>query len=274
MKLRTAIAAALDEKVLVLNRLYTAVRVISARRAFVMLCKRAAEVICHELAHMWYGDLVTMAWWDDLWLNEAFATWMAFEIVDDWKPEWKMWHDFQHGRAAALEADALRNTHPVYCPVRTAAEANENFDLITYEKGAAVVRMLERYLGTPAFRRGVRRYIRRHREGNTVASDLWRALSEASGEEVEPLARAWIDRAGHPVVTLRRSRERGRALRHMLYICLSSLASDVEPGSAGSIRFVHVLWPLVNLLHAADHGNADHHSTGGDGIDIVSIDHR
>ena len=109
--------------------------------------KRAAEVIAHELAHMWYGDLVTMAWWDDLWLNEAFATWMAFSVVDDWKPAWRMWHDFQHGRSAALELDALRHTHPIYCEVRTAEEANANFDLITYEKGASVVRMLERYLG-------------------------------------------------------------------------------------------------------------------------------
>ena len=76
--------------------------------------KRVAEVVCHELAHMWYGDLVTMAWWDDLWLNEAFATWMAFHVVDDWKPEWKMWNDFQHYRAAALELDALDSTHPIY----------------------------------------------------------------------------------------------------------------------------------------------------------------
>jgi puromycin-sensitive aminopeptidase len=173
--------------------------------------KRAAEVIAHELAHMWYGDLVTMAWWDDLWLNEAFATWMAFQVVDDWKPEWKMWHDFQHGRAAALELDALRHTHPIYCPVRTASEANENFDLITYEKGASVVRMIERYLGPATFRRGVRRYIRRHREGNTVADDLWRALSEASGEPVEKLARAWIEQPGHPVVEIRRARD-GRSL--------------------------------------------------------------
>ena len=166
--------------------------------------KRAAEVIAHELAHMWFGDLVTMAWWDDLWLNEAFATWLAFAVVDDWKPEWRIWHDFQHGRAAALELDALRNTHPIYSPVRTAAEASQNFDLITYEKGASVVRMLERYLGAAVFRRGVRRYIRRHREGNTVAADLWRALSEASGQAIEPLARAWIERAGHPVVSVRR----------------------------------------------------------------------
>ncbi len=179
------------------------------RRATLAEQKRAAEVIAHELAHMWYGDLVTMAWWDDLWLNEAFATWMAFGVVDHWRPEWRMWHEFQHGRAAALDLDALRNTHPIWCEVRSPAEASENFDLITYEKGAAVVRMLERYLGRTAFRRGVRRYIRRHREGNAVAADLWRALREASGVPVEPLARAWIEQPGHPVLALRTRRKRG-----------------------------------------------------------------
>jgi len=172
--------------------------------------KRAAEVICHELAHMWYGDLVTMAWWDDLWLNEAFATWMAFKVVDDWRPEWKMWLDFRHGTASALQLDALRHTHPIYCRVRTPEEADENFDRITYEKGAAVVRMIERYLGAATFRRGVRAYIRKHRERNTVAADLWEALSEASGEDVGALVRPWIEQEGYPVVEIRRARSGGR----------------------------------------------------------------
>lgn len=170
--------------------------------------KRVAEVICHELAHMWYGDLVTMAWWDDLWLNEAFATWMAFHVVDDWQPEWRMWLDFQHMRAAALDLDALRNTHPIYVDVASPEEATANFDLITYEKGASVVRMLERYLGASAFRKGVRRYIRRHREGNAVAADLWRALAEASGQDVAPIVRAWIEQPGHPLLAVRRGRGR------------------------------------------------------------------
>ncbi len=172
--------------------------------------KRVAEVLCHELAHMWYGDLVTMAWWDDLWLNEAFATWMAFQIVDAWKPEWKMWHEFEQGRAAALSLDALASTHPIYTTVRTPAEATANFDLITYEKGAAVVRMIERYLGAKPFRAGVRAYIREHREGNAVAADLWSALSKASGENVEPVVRAWIEQPGFPRVSLRRSQREGR----------------------------------------------------------------
>jgi puromycin-sensitive aminopeptidase len=185
---------------------------IDGRSATLNEKKRAAEVICHELAHMWYGDLVTMAWWDDLWLNEAFATWMAFAILDDWKPEWKMWLDFQHGTASALELDALRHTHPIYCRVRTPEEADENFDRITYEKGAAVVRMIERYLGAATFRRGVRAYIRKHREGNTVAADLWDALSKASGEEVGPLVRPWIEQEGYPVVEIRRAKSAGRTV--------------------------------------------------------------
>jgi len=174
--------------------------------------RRVAEIVCHELSHMWFGNLVTMAWWDDLWLNESFATWMAFHIVDSWKPQWLMWREFQHGRAAALGADSMRDTHSVYTEVRNPEEATENFDLITYEKGAAIVRMLERHLGASVFRRGVRRYIRRHREGNARAADLWGALAEAAGKPVAPLVRAWISQRGYPVVHLARSRD-GRSLR-------------------------------------------------------------
>jgi len=171
--------------------------------------KRVAEVICHELAHMWYGNLVTMAWWDDLWLNEAFATWMAFEILDAWRPEWKVWQTFQHRRAAALDADALANTHPIHTPVASAAEAAANFDLITYEKGASVIRMLAGYLDRDVFQTGVRAYIRRHRESNAVAADLWHALAEASGEPIDRLVGTWLDEPGHPVVRVSRRERNG-----------------------------------------------------------------
>jgi puromycin-sensitive aminopeptidase len=175
--------------------------------------KRAAEVIAHELAHMWYGDLVTMAWWDDLWLNEAFATWMAYRVVDDWKPEWRMWQSFEHDRAGALGLDALAHTHPIYAEVRSVAEATENFDLITYEKGAAVVRMIEHYLGPDLFRAGVRIYMRRHREGNAVAADLWRALEEASKKEVARVAQSWIAQPGFPLVSMKPAPGNGVALQ-------------------------------------------------------------
>ncbi|MBI1817358.1 MAG: M1 family metallopeptidase [Deltaproteobacteria bacterium] len=174
--------------------------------------KRVAEVVAHELAHMWYGDLVTMAWWNDLWLNEAFATWMAFRVVADWKPEWRMWTNFAHHRAAALSLDALGHTHPIYAEVKSPAQATENFDAITYEKGASVVRMIESYLGANAFRAGVRKYIRRHREGNATANDLWRALEEASGQKVTRVARGWIEQPGFPLLRVDRSDRNGRAV--------------------------------------------------------------
>jgi puromycin-sensitive aminopeptidase len=203
--------------------------------------KRVAEVICHELAHMWYGDLVTMAWWNDLWLNEAFATWMAFQIVDQWKPDWKMWHDFEHHRAAALGLDALGNTHPIYVDVRTPADATQNFDLITYEKGASVVRMVERYLGAERFRAGVRLYVRRHREGNAVAADLWRALEEASGEPVEPVVRAWIEQPGFPLVRLRATRD-GVELRQERF--------TAKPGAKGKAAAGR--WPVPFVARVDD----------------------
>ena len=197
--------------------------------------KRAAEVICHELAHMWYGDLVTMAWWDDLWLNEAFATWMAFHVVDAWKPEWKMWNDFQHHRAAALGLDALTETHPIYVKVRTPSEATQNFDLITYEKGASVVRMIERFLGAETFREGVRRYIRAHQESNAVAADLWNALAEASGQDVEPVVRAWIEQPGFPLLRLRRAERDGRSWLRFEQERFLSNPDAKKPGA---------LWPV------------------------------
>jgi puromycin-sensitive aminopeptidase len=177
---------------------------IDEERATLPEKKRAAEVICHELAHMWYGNLVTMAWWDDLWLNEAFATWMAFEIVHQWQPKLRMWNDFGHSRASAFDLDALTSTHAIYTDVKNAAEATESFDLITYEKGASVIRMLERYLGPEKFRAGVRDYIRAHAYGNTVADDLWRALERHAGDDVARVVRPWIERPGFPVVAVKR----------------------------------------------------------------------
>jgi puromycin-sensitive aminopeptidase len=123
-----------------------------------------------------------------------------------------MWQDFQHHRAAALRLDALRNTHPIHCEVNTPNDATENFDLITYEKGASVVRMIERYLGAKTFQKGVRAYIRRHQESNATAADLWRALGEAAGEPIEPMVRPWIEQEGHPVLSLKRGRSKGHSV--------------------------------------------------------------
>ena len=164
--------------------------------------KRVAEVVTHELAHQWFGNWVTMVWWDDLWLNEAFATWMAYKIVDRWRPEWRVWLDFDGGKATALHLDALRSTHPIRGTVANAAEATESFDAITYEKGGAVLRMIEGFLGEEAFRAGIRDYMRKHARANAVADDLWGALAKASKTPVVELANAWIRQSGYPVVSV------------------------------------------------------------------------
>ena len=159
-----------------------------------------AAVISHELAHLWFGDLVTMRWWNGIWLNEAFATFMEMKAVEAWRPDWNVWAGFGSARAAALDVDALASTRPIEYPVVTPADAESMFDLLTYQKGAAVVRMLEQFLGEAVFRDGVRRYLSAHLGGNTDNEDLWTALEEASGEPVGDLMHAWIFRGGFPIV--------------------------------------------------------------------------
>ena len=163
--------------------------------------QRVADVINHELAHMWFGDLVTMAWWEGIWLNEAFATFMETACTDAYRPDWRVWSTFCRSRASALATDALGNTRPVEYPVHSPAEAEDMFDVITYEKGAALVRMLEQYLGAETFRAGVRLYLRRHAYANTVTEDLWNALAEASGQPVGQIMDGWIHQGGYPAVS-------------------------------------------------------------------------
>jgi puromycin-sensitive aminopeptidase len=203
--------------------------------------KRVAEVVTHELAHQWFGNWVTMTWWDDLWLNEAFATWMAYKVVDAWRPEWRVWLEFDQGKAAAMHLDALRSTHPIRAEVRNVAEAGEAFDLITYEKGGAVLRMIEGYLGEERFRAGIRLYMRRHARGNAVADDLWAALAEASREPVVELANAWIRQPGFPVV---RAERVGRSLRLSQARFFSDPAAASQPDDA--------LWPVPLVVRHAD----------------------
>ena len=160
-----------------------------------------ADVINHELAHMWFGDLVTMQWWEGIWLNEAFATFMETSCSHAYRPDWRVWDTFARARAQAFDVDALASTRPIEYPVITPEDAEGMFDLLTYEKGAAVVRMLEQYLGADTFRDGVRHYIATHAYQNTETTDLWDSLELASGQPVQALMHAWIFQGGHPVVT-------------------------------------------------------------------------
>ncbi|MDE3146903.1 MAG: M1 family metallopeptidase, partial [Acidobacteriota bacterium] len=164
--------------------------------------QRVAEVIAHEIAHMWFGDLVTMEWWEGIWLNEAFATFMATLCVDAYKPEWRMWVDFGIDRDAALQVDGLHSTRPIEYEVVSPEDTRGMFDVLTYQKGGSVLRMLEQYLGDTTFRDGIRQYLRTHAYANTVTTDLWDALEAASGQPVREMMNTWILQGGHPLVTL------------------------------------------------------------------------
>jgi len=171
-----------------------------AQRASTQSLKGIYYTAAHELTHMWWGDLVTMVWWNDLWLNESFATFVGYKAVADLVPEWGMWRDFVATLTRPFALDALVSTHPISFEVKNAKQATERFDVITYWKGAAVVRMIEGFLGADAFRKGVRTYLNRYREANATADDFWRELSLASGRDVASIANSWIQEAGHPLV--------------------------------------------------------------------------
>ncbi|MGH9086189.1 MAG: M1 family aminopeptidase, partial [Acidimicrobiales bacterium] len=174
--------------------------------------QNVVDVIAHELAHMWFGDLVTMRWWNGIWLNEAFATFMELKVTDAYRPEWERWVSFGLARSNALDTDSLSSTRPIEYPVVSPADAEGMFDVLTYEKGAAVVRMLEQYLGEERFRAGIRKYMAANRFGNTETTDLWDAIEEATGEPVRRIMDSWIFQGGHPIVSVALQSD-GRVLR-------------------------------------------------------------
>jgi puromycin-sensitive aminopeptidase len=163
--------------------------------------QNVVDVIAHELAHMWFGDLVTMGWWNGIWLNEAFATFAEMKATDAFRPQWDRWVSFCLSRTAAFDVDSLASTRPIEFEVVSPTDAEGMFDILTYEKGAAVVRMLEQYLGEERFRDGIRLYLDRHRLGNTETTDLWDAIEEATGEPVRRIMDSWIFQGGYPLVT-------------------------------------------------------------------------
>jgi aminopeptidase N len=172
------------------------------------------EVIGHEMAHMWFGDLVTMAWWDNLWLNEGFASWMGTKCTAHFNPQWEVWlrrnlprdptRRAGIAKEQAMEGDARSTTHPIQQPIATEAEANSAFDDITYKKGQSFLRMLESFLGEDVFRDGIRRYIAAHKFSNSTTADLWNALSEASKKPVGEIAAGWTEQPGFPLVKVNR----------------------------------------------------------------------
>jgi puromycin-sensitive aminopeptidase len=166
-----------------------------------------ATIIAHEMAHMWFGDLVTMAWWNDLWLNESFASWMGDKAVDHIFPEWEMWTQFvSNDTNDALGLDGLKNSHPIEQEVKNPAEIGQLFDAISYSKGGSILRMLEHFLGAERFQQGLQRYLGRHKYGNARTQDLWDALAEVSGKPVAAMMDTWVKQTGYPVIDVQMSR--------------------------------------------------------------------
>lgn len=163
--------------------------------------RTVTEVIGHEIAHQWFGDLVTMEWWNDLWLNESFATFMETKMTDIIYPEWKVWSDFLHDMSAgAMVGDSLEGTHPIDVPVSSPEEIAQIFDDISYGKGASILRMIESWIGVEAFREGVHQYLDDFSYGNATGQSLWDKLQESAGMPVAAVMSAWIREPGYPVI--------------------------------------------------------------------------
>ena len=190
-------------------------------------------IVAHEIAHQWFGNLVTMNWWDDLWLNEGFASWMAAKAIDHVHPDWHLWMtQLTDGTATAMALDAREGTHPIVREINTIDDANLAFDTITYEKGLAVIRMLEAYVGEEDFRTGVRNYINAHRYGNARTEDLWASVQAASGQPVLEMARSFTDQPGFPLLSVsapacaRRQSERPISVRRRRFAMDDSARTD------------------------------------------------
>jgi aminopeptidase N len=176
---------------------------IDEKQGSVDLKKTIASVTAHEIAHMWFGDLVTMKWWDDIWLNEGFATWMETKPVQKWKPEWNYNLDEVSGTGGTLNVDSLANTRPIHQAADTPAQIQELFDGIAYGKAASVLRMLESYLGEDTFRAGVNAYLQEHQYANATADDFWGTQAKTSHKPVDQVMPTWVKQPGAPIVNVK-----------------------------------------------------------------------
>lgn len=170
--------------------------------------KLSGEIISHELWHQWSGDLVTMKWWDDLWLNESFANYMAFKAVHHYNPEWNIWDDYLSGDLAlGLFKDSLKTTHPIKVEVKNPDEIGEIFDEISYQKGGSILRMLENFMGEEQFRKGVSNYLKKYAYSNATASDFWNCLKEVShNKKVKEMMESWVSEPGYPLISVEKSK--------------------------------------------------------------------
>jgi aminopeptidase N len=217
--------------------------------------------VAHEMAHQWFGDLVTMAWWDDLWLNEGFASWMEGRATEHFHPEWNSALGSVGGREYAMGLDALSTTHPVVQHVTTVEQASQAFDAITYQKGEAVIRMLESYVGHDAWRDGVRAYMKKHAHGNTVSDDLWSSVEGAAKKPILAIAHDFTLQPGVPLITV--DAATCAAGKTTLTLTQSEFSKDV-PGKKP------LLWRVPVTVQAVGGGQAKTLVTGGKGS--VTVD--
>lgn len=223
--------------------------------------KNVFTTVAHEMAHQWFGDLVTMAWWDDLWLNEGFASWMEGRATEHFHPEWNSALGAVGGREYAMGLDALVTTHPVVQHVETVEQASQAFDAITYQKGEAVIRMLESYVGADAWRTGVRAYMKTHALGNTVSDDLWTAVEKAAGKPIIDIAHDFTLQPGVPLITVTNATcAAGKTTLALTQGQFSKDAPDKTP----------LTWRVPVTIKAVDGGEAKTLVTGGKGS--VTVD--
>jgi len=175
---------------------------VDAERAALGALKRAAGVISHEIAHQWFGNLVTMKWWDDIWLNEGFATWIASRPIAAWRPAWKVELDYAADTQQALGIDALRSTRAIRMEVETPDEINEVFDGIAYEKTAGVLRMIEGFVGSEAFRKGISSYLTKFSYGNAAGEDFWNEMTRVTGRPIDRIMQSYVEQPGAPVLSV------------------------------------------------------------------------
>jgi aminopeptidase N len=212
--------------------------------------------IAHEMAHQWFGDLVTMAWWDDLWLNEGFASWMGNKATDHFHPEWKVWLQAKAGQQNAMRVDARAGTHPIITPIPDVFAAASAFDGITYSKGEAVIRMLEDYVGEDVFRTGVRNYIAKHSYANTVTDDLWREIDRVSPRPITGIAHDFTLQAGVPLIRVERT-DTGIRLTQSRFAADAGQQAPRSWRTPVTVRNIGEPWRTVVSARApAEHGAA------------------
>ena len=256
--------------------------------------KLIAKVIAHELAHMWFGNLVTMSWWDDLWLNEAFAEWFAHKAINAVAPQYQVWNDFQLDKNRALTDDAMPTTHAVWTAVETPSEALEMFDVITYQKGCAVMRMLESFIDEQPFRDGIRSYMSAFAGRNAKGDDLWAHLERASGRPVGTLMRSWIEQPGFPLLTVALNDNAVALSQHRFFSLPGAESSDQVWNVPVTLKFEDdegIKWHRLVLSARAEtvalpatgtvkwvYGNADevgfyrvHHSDGVERLPVSEL---